>query len=215
MLAFTFSLLLPLVVAFVGARKVTPSRAGTQWVDTWASMLQLTEPQNLPSTPYNSSTAVFVNSTIRQTVHTSIGGDQIRIRISNAFGTTDLPITAVTVALPAGGQAGVGAIQPSTLQTVTFSGGSSFVIPNGALALNPLYDSGDYLHPSVAGYQAIANAFPLDIFSRFSGGVSRMSYLFYVLYHSPYGYSSGLLVHFQGRRVAVRRSGSKPELPWD
>jgi lysophospholipase L1-like esterase len=29
------------------------------------------------------------------------------------------------------------------------------------------YNSGDYLHPNVAGYQAIANAFPLDIFTKF------------------------------------------------
>ena len=30
--------------------------------------------------------------------------------------------------------------------------------------LSAAYDSGDSLHPSVAGYQAIANAFPLEVF---------------------------------------------------
>lgn len=30
--------------------------------------------------------------------------------------------------------------------------------------LAPEYNGGDYLHPNVAGYQAIADAFPLDIF---------------------------------------------------
>ncbi|KAL4894465.1 SGNH hydrolase-type esterase domain-containing protein [Aspergillus ambiguus] len=30
--------------------------------------------------------------------------------------------------------------------------------------LAPKYDSGDYLHPNVAGYQAIADYFPLDLF---------------------------------------------------
>jgi hypothetical protein len=79
---------------------------------------------------------VFVNSTIRQTLHTSIGGDKIRIRISNAFGTTDLPITAVTVALPVNGSAGVSAIQKNTLHTVTFSGSSNYTIPNGALVVS-------------------------------------------------------------------------------
>jgi len=77
-----------------------------------------------------------VNSTIRQTIHTSIGGDKIRIRISNAFGTTDLPITAVTVALPVNGSAGVSAIQTKTLHTVTFSGDANFTIPNGALVVS-------------------------------------------------------------------------------
>lgn len=31
-------------------------------------------------------------------------------------------------------------------------------------ALKKEYDSGDHLHPNVAGYQAIADQFPLDIF---------------------------------------------------
>jgi hypothetical protein len=77
-----------------------------------------------------------VNSTIRQTIHTSIGGDRIRIRISNAFGTTDLPIIAVTVALPVNGSAGVSAIQTNTLHTVTFSGSPNYTIPNGTLVVS-------------------------------------------------------------------------------
>lgn len=43
----------------------------------------------------------------------------------------------MTIALPVDGSAGVGAIQPSSLQTVTFSGGEeSIIIPNGALAVS-------------------------------------------------------------------------------
>jgi hypothetical protein len=84
----------------------------------------------------NETNEVFFNSTIRQTIHTSIGSNTIRIHISNAFGLNDLPITAVTVALPDQGAAGVSAIQPKTLQIVTFSGNTSFTIPNGALAVS-------------------------------------------------------------------------------
>jgi hypothetical protein len=69
-------------------------------------------------------------------IHTSIGGDKIRIRISNAFGTTNLPITAVTVALPFNGSAGVSAIQTNTLHTVTFSGSPNYTISNGALVVS-------------------------------------------------------------------------------
>ena len=36
--------------------------------------------------------------------------------------------------------------------------------PKNASRLNPLYDGGDFLHPNVAGYQRIADLFPLDIF---------------------------------------------------
>jgi lysophospholipase L1-like esterase len=108
----------------------------THWVDTWTSMPQLTETSNLPNAPFTQPSVVFPNSTIRQTLHTSIGGDQIRIRFSNVFGVSDLPITAVTVALPVNGSAGVSGIQTSTLKTVTFSGLSSVVIPNGALIVS-------------------------------------------------------------------------------
>jgi hypothetical protein len=79
---------------------------------------------------------VFPNSTIRQTIHTSLGANQIRIQISNAFGLNDLPITAVRVALPLGGAAGVPEIEPGTSQVVTFSGSESVVIPNAGLAVS-------------------------------------------------------------------------------
>ena len=44
--------------------------------------------------------------------------------------------------------------------------------PSNVTQLNPAYNSGDYLHPNVAGYTAIANAFPLEIFQEFAFGVN-------------------------------------------
>ncbi|RDW87332.1 hypothetical protein BP5796_03026 [Coleophoma crateriformis] len=108
----------------------------SHWVDIWTSMPQLTEPANLPPAPFNETGLVFFNSTIRQTVHLSLEAPQIRIRISNAFGVNDLPVTAVTVALPLNGTAGTSDIQPGTLRDVTFSGSGNFTIPNGALAVS-------------------------------------------------------------------------------
>ncbi|KAJ4523684.1 hypothetical protein HRR83_000331 [Exophiala dermatitidis] len=120
---------------------ITPQIPNGHWIDTWAAMPQLTETSNLPPPPYNETSVIFYNSTIRQTVHISTGASQIRIRISNAFGLTDLPVTAVTVALPFNGSAGVSVVQPSTMQTVTFSGGDeSIIIPNGALAVSDPLD---------------------------------------------------------------------------
>jgi lysophospholipase L1-like esterase len=37
--------------------------------------------------------------------------------------------------------------------------------------LDPRWDSGDYLHPGPAGYQHVADQFPVDIFAKFEGGV--------------------------------------------
>ncbi|KAH7117804.1 SGNH hydrolase-type esterase domain-containing protein [Dendryphion nanum] len=121
----------------ISKRVVEPNPRNGRWVDTWASMPQLTEPANLPPAPFNQTGAVFVNSTIRQTLKVSVGSSQIRLKISNAFGVTNLPITAVTVALPANDTAGIHQIQPKSVQKVTFSNGwDSVTIPNGALAVS-------------------------------------------------------------------------------
>ena len=44
--------------------------------------------------------------------------------------------------------------------------------PNNHTQLDAKLSSGDCLHPNVAGYQAIADYFPLNIFEDFAGGVS-------------------------------------------
>jgi lysophospholipase L1-like esterase len=105
---------------------------GPGWVDSWVSMPQLTEPGNMPPAPFTQDNLVFADSTLRQTIHTSVGGQQLRLRVSNAFGGAALPITAAWVARPAGGQAGVSTIQPGTSRPLTFGGRAQVVIPVGA-----------------------------------------------------------------------------------
>jgi lysophospholipase L1-like esterase len=84
----------------------------------------------------NQTGAVFVNSTIRQTLFMTAQANQIRIKISNVFGGSNLPITAITVALPANNTAGIHQIQANTVKKVTFSGKDGIIIPNGALAVS-------------------------------------------------------------------------------
>ena len=111
---------------------VRPQETHGRWVSTWTAMPQLTEPANLPPAPFTQANAVLVDSTLRQTIRVSVAGPQLRLRFSNAFGGADLPITAVSLALPAGGQAGVSAIQPGSTRPVTFNGRPSVRIPVGA-----------------------------------------------------------------------------------
>ncbi|HEU5157471.1 MAG TPA: SGNH/GDSL hydrolase family protein [Streptosporangiaceae bacterium] len=111
--------------------QVQPKTHG-HWVNTWTAMPQLTEPGNLPPAPFTQENLVFADATLRQTLRVTVGGQQFRLRFSNAFGGAALPITRVSVALPAGGQAGVSAIQPGTSQPVTFHGKASIVVPVGA-----------------------------------------------------------------------------------
>ncbi|MGW0707445.1 SGNH/GDSL hydrolase family protein [Streptomyces sp. NPDC002643] len=116
------------------------TKSARHWVNTWSAMPQLTEPGNMPPAPFTGERAVLVDTTLRQTVRVTTGGDRMRLRFSNAFGGTPLPLTAVTVALPLGGQAGVGAIEPGTTEAVTFGGRGSTTVPTGAQVVSDPLD---------------------------------------------------------------------------
>ncbi|KAL5328099.1 hypothetical protein ACEPPN_005807 [Leptodophora sp. 'Broadleaf-Isolate-01'] len=103
---------------------------GYHWVDTWTSMPQLVEPDNIPPAPFRGS-SILADATLRQTFRITLLASRIRIQISNTFGTSDLPITAASLAFPVGGKAGVKDIQPSPIAGLTFGGSSSAVIPRG------------------------------------------------------------------------------------
>ncbi len=105
---------------------------GTHWVNTWTAMPQLTEPANLPPTPFTGTSSVLVDTTLRQTLRVTTGGRRLRLRFSNAFGDTPLPLTSVTLALPQGGAAGASAIVPGSCRPVTFAGRRSATVPVGA-----------------------------------------------------------------------------------
>jgi lysophospholipase L1-like esterase len=79
-----------------------------------------------------SSSRTFAGQTIRQIVHTSIGGSQVRIQLSNVFGNTPLTIADAHVAKSAGGSS----ITAGTDKQLTFGGASSVTIPAGGLAIS-------------------------------------------------------------------------------
>ncbi|TAK94709.1 MAG: SGNH/GDSL hydrolase family protein [Verrucomicrobia bacterium] len=102
--------------------------ADGHWVTTWGCAPQLTEPGNLPTPP-------LANSTLRQFVRTTIGGKQVRVRLSNAYGTNSVTINAAHLALSAGtGSAGSGEINSTTDRALTFRGVPGTVIPPGQVA---------------------------------------------------------------------------------
>jgi hypothetical protein len=84
--------------------------------------------------------AQFENTTLRQTFHMSIGAEKIRIRFSNIFGKTDLPITAASIALPVGGKAGVGQIDTKTTKQLKFNGKKSVSVPAGEIVYSDPID---------------------------------------------------------------------------
>jgi lysophospholipase L1-like esterase len=122
------------------AGHATPTTKGAHWVNTWTAMPQLTEPANMPPPPFTQGDRVFADTTLRQTVRVSVGGRYTRIRLSNAFGGTDLPITSVSLARPKDGKAGVSAVVPGTERPVTFGGQPGIDIPKGAQAVSDPLD---------------------------------------------------------------------------
>ena len=99
---------------------------GARWVGTWAGAPQLTEERNLPPEPG------FVDTTLRQVAHVSIGGQTLRVKFSNAFGDSPLTLLSAHIARSAGGSA----VDPATDRALTFRGEPSVTIPVGALMVS-------------------------------------------------------------------------------
>lgn len=98
--------------------------AQTHWVGTWAASQQLVEPQNaIPADELR-------DVTIRQIVHVSIGGQELRVYLSNRFGATPLHFTAVHIAKPL--SADSSKIASATDEPLTFAGQTDVTVPAGA-----------------------------------------------------------------------------------
>jgi lysophospholipase L1-like esterase len=109
--------------------------ADGHWVTTWGCGPQLTEPANVPPAPY--STNSMSHSTLRQFVHTTVGGKHLRVRLSNAYGTSAVTINSAHIALASGaGSAGNGDINTATDEALTFRGAPFLVIPPGEVILS-------------------------------------------------------------------------------
>ena len=99
-------------------------RGDSHWVGSWAASQQPVEPAN--SLPPDD----LKDATLRQVVHLSIGGEQLRVHISNRFGSGPLHLTSVHVAQPL--TATQGKILEATDKVLTFSGMADVTIPAGA-----------------------------------------------------------------------------------
>lgn len=64
------------------------------------------------------------NQTVRNVIFLSAGGNKVRVRLSNAYGSNPLNVGAATVAISAGGAATI----PGTSHTLRFNGKTSIVI---------------------------------------------------------------------------------------
>lgn len=132
-----------LAPSFVGPQLSVSHSDGTSsgvphapfWVATWAAS---------PESADADATEPLLNienQTVRERVRVSVAGSQIRLCLSNEFGSSPLRLGSVTVALP-NGPAG---IQPASVHTVTFGGRTSATVPAGAPLLSDPVDFGTLL----------------------------------------------------------------------
>jgi lysophospholipase L1-like esterase len=109
----------PIAVAGPAAGPADRRAGAAGWVGTWASAPQALGQISLASV------------TLRQIVHVSAGGREVRVRLDNTFGDGPLVLADVHVAL----QEVDASIAPDTDRAVTFAGAASVTVAQGAIAL--------------------------------------------------------------------------------
>lgn len=113
----------PFSLVMVAVLLAVPARAQERWVGSWATSQQIPEERNALG-PHD-----LDDATLRQTVHLSIEGARLRVRLSNAFGTAPLHIAAAHIARS---QPGSDRIAAGSDTGLLFSGRPDVTIPAGA-----------------------------------------------------------------------------------
>ena len=112
-----------------GAAEARGRRPGEP-VGTWAAP---------PTTVPSAALRTLRDETVRHVVHTSVGGDALRIRLTNEFGEQPLRIGEVHVARRAGSGASSDAV-PGTDRRVSFGGQTAVQIPAGSPLVSDAID---------------------------------------------------------------------------
>ena len=120
-----YAITLVVAVALVspsGARSQVGRADHQHWVGTWA-----TEP-----VAGTANTPAYTGQTVRNIVRVSIGGENVRIRLSNHYGTKPLLIGAAHVAIHGEGQS----LVADSDRPLSFGGKPSILIPAGGLVIS-------------------------------------------------------------------------------
>jgi len=137
-------LAIAIAIAFlVGSPLSGQNGARPHWVGTWMTSLigrppypaapaTTTQPAGAPAPPAAARMTVPSNQTLRQIVHTTLGGDRVRVTLSNAFSAAPLTIGAAHIAV----RAKEAAIAAGTDRALTFSGFATTTIPAGAIVVS-------------------------------------------------------------------------------
>ncbi len=95
-----------------------------RWIASWGTAQLVADGKEaLPA-------AQWRDGTLRQLVRLSIGGERLRVRISNVFGTAPLLINDASVGLAV--RPGTADLKPDAIRALTFAGRAGVMIPAGA-----------------------------------------------------------------------------------
>ena len=115
--------------AFVIACLLTAAVADGHWVGTWGTAPQLVENHNNPPSPG------LGNNSLRQIVQVSIGGEKVRLKLTNEFskGATEIKAVELALAKTAGSSS---EIDEASTVSLTFDGKASVTMPAGGNAVS-------------------------------------------------------------------------------
>ena len=110
-----------------------PTLSAEDWIGTWATAPQLVETNNNPPAPY------LANNSLRQIVQVSVGGKQLRLKLTNEYSnqTTEIKSVDIAIAKTSGSQPD---ILDDTRQTLTFNGKQSLTMNAGGRATSDPID---------------------------------------------------------------------------
>jgi lysophospholipase L1-like esterase len=101
------------------------------WTASWASAVAEPAPAWADG-DWGYLTAGFADQTLRHIVHTSAGGEAVRVTLSNYFGVSPVRVDAATVAVSAQA-AGTAAVTADSHNALTFGGRPGVTVPPGQL----------------------------------------------------------------------------------
>jgi lysophospholipase L1-like esterase len=116
-------------IPFIILALAAATAAQTRWTPTWGTS---PAPQLAGESEMRSAGLIFEAQTLREIVHTSIGGSEARVRLSNAYGKEPVRVRAAHIAL----RSAASAIVPGSDRALTFSGRPMIEIPPNAEALS-------------------------------------------------------------------------------
>lgn len=103
--------------------------ASARWVGTWATAPQPCSDNDLPP-------VALTGNSLRQTIKVSLGGERMRLTLTNEYGDSAVDIRSVYVAPALGGPA----IDGSSARYLQFGGRRSVTIPAGQRAVSDALD---------------------------------------------------------------------------